>query len=655
MPAHAPVNATTLFRKPEGRLVTFFVAALAGTILLLAFVLGEVYKQAGRQAETDARNVVGVLETRLDATLRRIHADLEYLAGSVPLEALAPDVDSSFRPLLERQLTLHAARFPEIVGYRVADASGAIRYASQGGLSQMQIGEREYFLSLRNDPGLALAFSDVFTGRLSGRGILIVAVPVRDSGGTFRGAVLAPLDLAHLQRIFDAVDLGPNGVITLRRSDNGRLALRRPGRPEAVNQTLKDNPMHMRIEAGDQFGSIRYRAALDGIERLYAYRRVNSYPFYVAVGIASEDYLASWRTMVVVAAALALLLILALSLVLIRLLRVEREELAVSARLGESEARYRLLADNSHDVIWTVDLASRRFTYVSPSVLALRGYSVAEVLGQTLEESLAPRSAEFLEQEMARSLQRIAQGDQTAQVLTCELEQLARDGRGISTEVVLNYLLGADGVPRTILGITRNVSERKRAEQALRESNQQLQARLDEIGRLQAALQEQAVRDGLTALYNRRYLDEMLEREVSRAKREAGPLSLVMLDIDHFKRVNDTYGHQAGDEVLRVLAATLMADIRAEDMACRYGGEEFLILLPNMPLSSAEMRAEVWRQAVESLSVVHGECTIRFTISLGVAAFPEHGKTPDELTRSVDLALYRAKMAGRNRVVVYTG
>jgi diguanylate cyclase (GGDEF)-like protein/PAS domain S-box-containing protein len=275
------------------------------------------------------------------------------------------------------------------------------------------------------------------------------------------------------------------------------------------------------------------------------------------------------------------------------------------------------------------------------------------VLGQTFEESLTPESAARVAREIDQRLRRIASGDKTAQVVTSELDQLCKDGSVVSTEVVSSYLPDANGVARTILGITRNVSERKAAERALRESNLQLQTRIDEIGRLQSALQEQAVRDGLTGLYNRRYLDEMLDREVSRARREGNPLSLVMLDIDYFKKVNDTYGHQAGDEVLKVLAATLMADIRTEDMACRYGGEEFLILLPNMPLIAALERAEGWRKAVERLSIVHGNFPICFTISLGVAAYPEHGKTPDDLTRCADQALYRAKHDGRNRVVVF--
>ena len=222
------------------------------------------------------------------------------------------------------------------------------------------------------------------------------------------------------------------------------------------------------------------------------------------------------------------------------------------------------------------------------------------------------------------------------------------------TEVVSSYLLDADGVPRTILGIARDIGARKQAEQVLRDTNQRLQVQIEEIERLQSALQELAVRDGLTGLYNRRYLDETLEREVSRARRDGHPLSLVMLDIDYFKRVNDTYGHQFGDEVLKALAVALSHDVRAEDVACRFGGEEFLILLPNMPLDAARVRAEAWRRSVEALSIVHGEFAVHFTISLGVAAYPEHGKTPDDLTRCADQALYRAKHEGRNQVSVFS-
>lgn len=188
---------------------------------------------------------------------------------------------------------------------------------------------------------------------------------------------------------------------------------------------------------------------------------------------------------------------------------------------------------------------------------------------------------------------------------------------------------------------------------ALLDANESLRIQLAEIDRLHRQASDQANRDSLTGLYNRRYLDGTLERELSRCKREGRPLSLMLIDVDHFKQVNDTYGHQAGDEVLKEIGALLASHARAEDIACRYGGEEFTLLLPNMPLNAAVERAEMLRSAFAATTVRFGEFAIRSTLSIGIAVYPEHGKLPDELAQKADLALYRAKAEGRNRVVVY--
>jgi diguanylate cyclase (GGDEF)-like protein len=187
-------------------------------------------------------------------------------------------------------------------------------------------------------------------------------------------------------------------------------------------------------------------------------------------------------------------------------------------------------------------------------------------------------------------------------------------------------------------------------EQALQSANNALKQQLEEIHALQSKLSEQAIRDPLTGLYNRRYLDSTMEREVARCKREGHPLSLMLIDIDHFKRINDTYGHQAGDEVLKKLASMLLG--RVTDIACRYGGEEFLVLLPNMPHSTALEKAEQHRKAFEEAAISFGEFTISATLSAGIATYPGHGTSPNELIGHADQALYRAKAAGRNRVVI---
>ncbi len=170
---------------------------------------------------------------------------------------------------------------------------------------------------------------------------------------------------------------------------------------------------------------------------------------------------------------------------------------------------------------------------------------------------------------------------------------------------------------------------------------------------LQEILRGQSVRDSLTGLFNRRYMDESLGREISRALRKGHTLGIIMFDIDHFKNFNDTHGHEAGDAVLRELGAFLLKQFRSEDIVCRFGGEEFIIILLGASLDNARKRSEALRKAVKQLDVYHrGTLLNKITLSIGVAAFPDHGNDAETLLRAVDQALYRAKNEGRDRVVV---
>ena len=200
----------------------------------------------------------------------------------------------------------------------------------------------------------------------------------------------------------------------------------------------------------------------------------------------------------------------------------------------------------------------------------------------------------------------------------------------------------------------QELKERKRAEAELRHANDLLQEKLAEIEALQAQLREQAIRDVLTGLYNRRYLDETLQRELARAARKQLPVSLVMLDIDHFKSFNDQHGHELGDRMLQELGGLLLSKARRDDFPCRYGGEEFVVVLPGAALDVAQRKAEQWRQAFQAIRLVYKETPLSATLSAGVAAYPEHGSTGDEVLRRADQALYAAKHGGRNQVVVWS-
>jgi diguanylate cyclase (GGDEF)-like protein/PAS domain S-box-containing protein len=211
-----------------------------------------------------------------------------------------------------------------------------------------------------------------------------------------------------------------------------------------------------------------------------------------------------------------------------------------------------------------------------------------------------------------------------------------------------------------ILIFAEDVTERKKSEAHILQLNAELEQRVHDrtvqleetIGKLQRALteaeglrrelREQAIRDPLTGLFNRRFMEESMNHEVARARRGNSSLSVLMLDMDKFKLLNDTHGHEAGDAVLRGVARLLLENVRAADVACRYGGDEFIILLPGASLDAAIRKAH---QLAGQLKAQALEC------SMGVATYPDHGSSGAELLRSVDAALYRAKAAGGDRVV----
>ena len=227
---------------------------------------------------------------------------------------------------------------------------------------------------------------------------------------------------------------------------------------------------------------------------------------------------------------------------------------------------------------------------------------------------------------------------------------VSSSGRSVSVSVV--PLEDPRGVCSGSLVTLRDMTQYRQTEAALQTVNADLHERIAQIEELQEELREQAIRDPLTGLYNRRYLSETLQRELGRAEREGYPVSIVMIDVDRFKRVNDEHGHAAGDQVLRFLGAQFRAETRAGDIACRYGGDEFLMVLPNTPVEVAYVRAEEWRAAVKDSSVYWMEWSEPTTLSLGVAGFPEHGATSDEVMIAADGAVYEAKRLGRDRTVL---
>jgi len=202
--------------------------------------------------------------------------------------------------------------------------------------------------------------------------------------------------------------------------------------------------------------------------------------------------------------------------------------------------------------------------------------------------------------------------------------------------------------------VARDITDRKALERKLMEVNISLQNQLNENEILRAKLQEQAIRDPLTGAFNRRYFSEALDQESARSVRENAPFSILILDVDHFKQFNDTYGHKCGDIVLQALATFLNENTRQGDIVCRYGGEEFVILMTDVASEDAFKRAERFRKQFEETTVHYEGKELKCTFSAGIASYPTHGNDGEALLTHADQALYKSKASGRNCVSVYS-
>ena len=243
-----------------------------------------------------------------------------------------------------------------------------------------------------------------------------------------------------------------------------------------------------------------------------------------------------------------------------------------------------------------------------------------------------------------------------------ELEEIIKRGDRMPTSYQLPYLddryMGINITPlfdkqghitgRLVTG--QDITRQLETEARLEEVNQQLRTQLHKIKSLQAKLEEQAIRDPLTGLLNRRFFEEALKKEVAHADRKKQAITILILDIDEFKRVNDTYGHAAGDAVLETFGKVITQQTRKDDLAVRLGGEEFLILMTEMSLDQGIKRAEEIRSLIENLEIEFEGTLIRVTVSIGAAEYPSSSTSIRDVMRKADQAMYRAKFKGRNQI-----
>jgi diguanylate cyclase (GGDEF)-like protein/PAS domain S-box-containing protein len=300
----------------------------------------------------------------------------------------------------------------------------------------------------------------------------------------------------------------------------------------------------------------------------------------------------------------------------------------ITRALRVSESKFRGLVGQS--LVGIAITEEGKFSYTNAKFDELFGYTADEIrqLGplDIVAEEDRPLVKEKIRQRMSGEVQRVAYLSH------------GRKKDGALIDIEIHSTAPQINGRRALISIILDVTDRVRAERELKAAHQKMR--------------EQSIHDGLTGLYNRHYLDDFLDRELIAASRGDYPVSAIMADLDHFKKVNDCHGHLAGDEVLRVFSDLMKQHSRGSDMCSRYGGEEFLLVLPRMAPDVAAERAQQLRRALAAVRIQFGGSEIAVTASFGVATFPQDGRTAQELVAAADGALYAAKAAGRDRVSV---
>lgn len=323
---------------------------------------------------------------------------------------------------------------------------------------------------------------------------------------------------------------------------------------------------------------------------------------------------------------------LALGLVLSWYFRADaRERDAEGGQL--SNLIYRAILETSPDSVAATDLAGN-YIFANKQTAVLHGFdSTDEFIGKSAFSL-------FTLDNVARAMHsmNITLVDGVARNL--EFNLLRKDGSAFPAELSAALVKNEFGLPVAFIAITRDITERKRVADQLQDVNEQLRLQLLEIKKLQAILKEQAIQDPLTGLYNRRFMEEALKQEFARAKREDQPFTVVMLDMDNLKVLNDQHGHAAGDQAIRRLGSLLKSTTRGEDTVCRYGGDEFLIILHNTNAESASLRLLEWEAKAASENTGH---SFDVHFSAGFATYPIHGQTIEAVLHAADAALYASK------------
>jgi diguanylate cyclase (GGDEF)-like protein/PAS domain S-box-containing protein len=594
-------------------------------VLLAGWSLSQSRRMYRERVAVETRNLARLLDHDISTLLQFTDRLLQSTVTEVErrLAAGRPEAPA-LNAYIERQMRL----LPDLNGLRVADAQGTLRYGrGLAGGPGPSIADRPYFQQLQREPGVGVVLSPPVLGRVSGLWALSMARAVRGPDGRYAGAVVASIPLTRFAGVFGDLAVGPGASFTLFNDDLQIVVRHQDGRfvQELVGMNFGSPPLQQLMRDGAAKGTYQAVGSVDGVERVFSYGRL-PYGLSISVGRATTDYLAQWR------AEAAKTVILVSSFVLMTLLlswfvyrgwqRQTQSVLALEQTNRTLDAEKQLNQTIIHSSPFAIYTRDRRgvITAWNPAAEKLFGWTADQIIGWPL-----PSVPPGRERESEELRDRVLAGES---IIDLEVQRQKRDGTLFDLSTTLAPLRDADGMISGYLAIAIDITARKAAEKKI---------------------EFLAYRDVLTGLPNRMLLRDRFEQALAHADRAHTRVALLFLDLDNFKTINDSLGHAVGDALLKEIATRLGECVRETDTISRQGGDEFLIVLPD--LRGTEVITPILIKIRERLQApIHSEGhELTTSASIGVSLYPDDGRDFETLLRMADTAMYRAKEAGRNQ------
>jgi diguanylate cyclase (GGDEF)-like protein/PAS domain S-box-containing protein len=607
-------------------IIALGLATLATYIGLGLIGLSQSYEREVEFARRSQENLAKVLENHARSTVEKI--DTVLMASQLRLNGAFHE-EAMDAGTINATLAHYLTLIDESQSLRIVDRQGRFIYDASGEIPGSNVNDRPYFLRNKHDNSGQLVISAPLFARITQNWVITLSRRINDQHGEFAGIVQAAVRTEHFQTFYAALNLGEHHSITLI-DEQMRLIARYPAAPDKLGQIVESETLRGLIKEGrGQGGLYTAQSGIDGIERLYAARKVGDYPLYVVVGHATDDYLANWHQQVL----WGIISTLILGFVLAGWIAVWLRTYGNARRLARGMAsayetnmrRTRALLDSLPDPAWLSDRRQRMIA-VNEAYCAVSGRTEGEILGHAADEIWPEETANALQEQDAEAMHSRCQQRREGN------QPVATGGRRhfeyISTPVLdeAGQLAGVAGVARDITQLHEN----------------------------QERIRHLAEHDILTDLPNRAMLGEHMAQALADALGEQAQLALLFLDLDHFKFINDTLGHETGDQLLLQVAQRLRNSLDESATISRQGGDEFAVLLQGFQhLPRVAVIAQRLIKDINQPFLVN-EHELRVGASIGISIYPQDGSDIGSLLKNADTAMYQAKAAGGNAYRFFT-